>query len=62
MTANFNEELGLLSPTSRISCFILYLNSLELGVPPLYAEANKIIREADISKLTNLGPFIKALA
>ena len=38
------------------------LNSLEFGVPPLYAEVNKAVHEKDTSQLKTLGPFIKALA
>ena len=35
-----DPELGLWNPYSRISCFVLYLYSMELGSPPLFAELN----------------------
>jgi hypothetical protein len=34
---------------------------MELGTPPLYAEANRIAREMDMSLLDELGPFIMGL-
>ena len=40
---------------------ILYLYSLELGSPPLYAEANRVARDMDLTYLKELGPYVKAL-
>ena len=34
---------------------------MELGSPPLYAEANRVARDMDFSLLKQLGPFIRAL-
>ena len=34
---------------------------MELGYPQLYAEANRVARDMDLSYLRELGPFIKAL-
>ena len=35
---------------------------MELGTPPLYAEANRVSREVDKRYLKELGPYIKALS
>lgn len=42
-----DEELGLTNPYSFITCFILYLYSLEFGDPPLYAEMNRVVWTMD---------------
>ena len=34
---------------------------MEFGSPPLYAEANRVAREMDLTYLKELGPFLKAL-
>ena len=34
----------LSNPYHPATCFVLYLYSLELGNPPLYAELNRVIR------------------
>ena len=34
---------------------------MELGSPPLYAEANRVARDMDLRYLKELGPFLKAL-
>lgn len=39
-----DDELSLQNPYSKASCLILYLYSMELGDPPLYAEVNRICR------------------
>ncbi len=57
-----DNELGLCNPYSRITCFILYLYSLEFGTPPLYAELNRISRDQDYTQLETLGPFARALS
>ena len=36
--------LGLWNPYSKVTCIILYLYSMELGTPTLYAEANRVAR------------------
>ena len=62
MTCNLNDsELGLYNPYSKVTCFILYLYSMELGSPPLYAELNRVARDMDLTQLTNLGPILRAL-
>ena len=60
-TAMDDSELSLLNPYSKASCLVLYLYSMELGNPQLYAEANRVVRDMDLSLLKELGPFIKAL-
>lgn len=57
-----NNELDLSDPYSKVSCFILQLYSMEFGSPPLYAEANRVAREMDLSFLKELGPFLKPLS
>ena len=54
--------VGLLNPYSKATCFILYLYSMELGHPQLYAEANRVARDMDLRYLKELGPFVKALS
>lgn len=64
-TKNMNDldedEYSLINPYSKSTCLMLYLYSLELGVPPLYAEINRVARTGDTTQLLTLGPFIKAL-
>ena len=55
-------ELGLHNPYSRVTCFILYLYSLEFGDPPLYSELNRVARTMDSSQLETLGPIARALS
>ena len=66
MTANMyaplaDSELSLLSPYSKITCLVLYLYSMEIGSPQLYAEVNRVTRDMDVTYLAELGPFIIAL-
>ena len=35
---------------------------MELGCPQLYAEANRVARDVDLTYLEELGPFLKALS
>ena len=35
---------------------------MELGSPPLNAEANRVARDMYLTFLNNLGPFLKALS
>lgn len=58
---NHSDELGAWNPYSKITCFILYLYTLELGNPPLYAEANRAARDMDLTHLRDLGPYLRAL-
>jgi len=44
-----DPELGLLNPHSKVTCFILYLYSMEFGHPPLYSEMNRVARDLDKS-------------
>ena len=59
---DYDAELCLINPYSRVTCFILYLYSLEFGDPPLYTEINQVGRTMDSSLLETLGPFASALA
>lgn len=58
----FNDELNLCNPYSQITCFCLYLYSMEFGSPTLYYELNRVCREMDETELETLGPFAKALS
>ena len=42
--ADPDPVLGLWNPYSKVTCIILYLYSMELGTPTLYAEANRVAR------------------
>ena len=55
-------ELGLLNPYSKITCFLVFLYSMEFGAPPLYAELNRVARVMDVSQILNLGPYARALS
>ena len=57
-----DEELGLSNPYSCITCFILYMYSLEFGDPPLYSEINRVSRTMDRQYLEMLGPIAKAMS
>lgn len=57
----FDPEIGLLNPYSKVTCFLLYLYSMEFGSPPLYVELNRVTRDMDMSQLENLGPLLKAM-
>ena len=35
---------------------------MEIGTPPLYAEANRCTRDLDDSEIEELGPFIRCLS
>ena len=53
-----DSENNLCNPYGKASCLMLYLYSMELGDPPLYAELNRVCRFMDKRQLANLGPFI----
>lgn len=57
-----DPEIGLLNPYSKVTCFILYLYSMEFGTPPIYAEMNRVARDMDMSEIYNLGPIMRALS
>ena len=59
---DFNDELNLKNPYSHITCFIMYLYSLEIGAPTLYSEINRVARSMDFSHLETLGPIQRALS
>ena len=40
---------------------MMYLYSMEIGNPKLYAEANRVARDQDKTFLKELGPFLHAL-
>ena len=59
-----NEPLtykDLEDPYSSATCVILYLYSMELGSPPLYAELNRVARDMDTTQLEYLGPIQRAV-
>ena len=56
-----SSNTNLLNPYSKVVCLILYLYSMEIGSPALYAEANRVAREVDKSYLKELGPFLRCL-
>lgn len=56
-----NPEMNFKDGYSKIVCLILYLYSMELGYPPLYAEVNRVSRELDFTYLKELGPYAMAL-
>ena len=58
---NNSSEHGVWNPYSKITCFCLYLYSLELGNPPLYAEANRVSRDMDLTYLRDLGPYLRTI-
>ena len=58
---NTKSDLDILNPYSAVSCWVLYLYSMELGSPPLYLELNRAAREMNTTKLPHLGPFARAL-
>lgn len=55
------DENDLWNPYSKVTCLIMYLFSMEIGLPPLYVEINRVVRQMDLEFLKYLGPFIKAL-
>jgi len=62
MTGSVDDtELGLWNPYSNASCFIMNLYSMEFGSPPLYSAVNSAARDMDVTKLKDLGPFVRAL-
>ena len=44
---NLKDDLDLGNPYSKITCLVLYLYSMELGQPPLYAELTRVSRDLD---------------
>ena len=62
----FNDEeddgdLGLSNPYSRISCFVLYLYTLEYGEPSLAQDLSRVARTKDDTMIRSLGPYAQAL-
>ena len=55
------SSTNLLNPYSKAVFFILYLYSMEIGSPQLFAEANRVTRDNDKSYLKELGPFLRCL-
>lgn len=53
--------MGVLNPYSKISSFLLYLYTMELGDPPIYAELTRVSRDLDFEYRDVLGPLSKAL-
>ena len=57
-----DPKLGLSNPYSIATMLILYMYSIEIGTPQLYAEANRVSRTLDYNLIKELGPFLKALS
>lgn len=53
-----DEEYGLWCPSSKACFLILWLYSIE---PPLYSYLNKACRQMDVTMLSMLGPWARAL-
>ena len=58
---NKEKDLNVINPYGKITCLVLYLYSMELGNPQLYAEVNRVMRDMDFTFLNELGPFIRVL-
>ena len=61
MKSDKDPILGLRNPYSKVACLMMYLYSMEIGNPKLYAEANRVARDQDKTFLKELGPFLHAL-
>ena len=57
-----DADIGVSNPYSRISCFVVKLYSMEIGIPPLYSEVNRVTREMDLTILKEIGPFVRLLS
>ena len=57
----YENEMNLYNPYSKVSCLLLYIYTMELGSPPLYAELNKVRRTMDVDHLMKIGPYSYAL-
>lgn len=58
---DFDHENNLFNPYSKVTCLILYLYSMDIGIMPLYASVNRAVVEMDSSSVKKLGPYISAL-
>ena len=54
-------DLNLANPYGKLTCLFLYLYNMELGIPPLYAEVNRVCRTNDLDYLESLGPYVCCL-
>ena len=61
MNTQNRDDFDLLNPYGKMTCLILNLFSMEFGVPPLYAEVNRVCRVKDMKHIQTIGPFIQAL-
>lgn len=55
-------ELSIVNPYSKVSCLLVQMFSMELGSPPLYAEANRVSRDMDYTHFKELGPYLKVVS
>lgn len=55
------DEYDIALSYGKVTCLVLYLYSMQIGDPPLYAEINKACRNLDTKYLDSLGPFIRVL-
>ena len=56
-----SHDLNVNNPYGKITCFVLYLYSMELSQPALYYDVNRVCRTMDMRYLKTLGPFIRVL-
>lgn len=56
-----HSVLDTYNPYSKVTCIVLYLYSMEIGTPQLYAEVNRVARDMDLTYLKEFGPFLRAL-
>ena len=60
-TARSLRDRNLWNPYGKATCIILYLHSMELGLPPIYEVLNQAVVDQDMSYIDTLGPFAYAL-
>ena len=58
---NYLSDNNLYNPYSKATCVILYIQSMELGAPPVYKILNETIRNKSLSYMESLGPYAFAL-
>lgn len=51
MNTRNRDDYDLLNPYGKMTCLILNLFSMEFGVPPLYAEVNRVCRVRDMKHI-----------
>ena len=56
-----DKEFGVENPYSKAVCFLMYLYSMEVGDPTLYAELNKAVRSSDPAQVDTFGTIAMAM-